>query len=138
MATSPQFVTTPNLGTNLTASRISTANINRDGTGTLATLLTGGASGTRPDRVRIKATGTTTAGMIRFFLADNQGTPAIRLIHEISVTAITPSATIESFAAEWVRTDGQPLVIVPSGWTLRVSTHNAETFDVVPILSGDF
>ena len=140
MATTPQFANTPNLGANLSAARISTANTNRDGTGTLATLVTGGANGTRVDRVNMRALSTTTAGILRFYLADAEGTPNIRLIHEIAVSAITPSATVRAggYDNDWVRSDGQPVVIVPSGWTLRVSTEKAESFDVIPIVSGDF
>jgi len=138
VASTPQFANTPNLGTNLTAARISTANTGLTGTGTVATLITGGASGTRVDRVSVKATATTTPGMIRFFLFDAQGTPAKRLLHEMPVLAVTPAGSIQAFESEWVRTDGQPLVIVPSGWSLCVSTNNAESFDVVPVVSGDY
>jgi len=140
MATTPQFANTPNLGANLSAARISTANTNRDGTGTLATLVTGGANGTRVDRVNMRAISTTTAGMLRFYLADAASN--IRLIHEIAISAVTPSATVRAWGydSDWVRSDGQPVVVVPSGWTLRVSTQNGapETFDVVAIVSGDF
>ena len=138
MAATPQFVGTPNLGASLSAARISAANTARDGSGTLATLITGGSNGTRVDRVNLKATSSTSLGMIRFFLCDNQGTPNKRLIAEIPVAAITPTASVKTWEDEWVRTDGQPVVIVPAGWTLRVSTHIAESFDVVPVVSGDF
>jgi len=138
VASTPAFANTPNLGASLSAARISTANTGLDGSGTLATLVTGGASGTRVERVNVKAIVTTTAGMIRFFLCDSAGTPNKRLVHELPVSAVTPAASTPAFESEWVRTDGQPLVIVPSGWTLRVSTHNAESFDVVPVVSGDF
>lgn len=133
----PAFVNLPNLGTTLSAARISTANTNRDGTGTLATLLTGGASGTRIERVNVKAISTTTAGVVRLYIADNQGTPNIRLVAELLVTAITPSTTVKTWEGELVRTDGQPLFLIPAGWTLRASTHNAESFDAL-VTAGDF
>lgn len=138
MASSPQFTSAINLGATLAAARISTANTARDGSGTLATLVTGGTSGTRIDRIQAKATATTTAGMIRVFLADAEGTPNIRLVYEIIVTAITPTASVKTWEDEIVRTDNQPVLLVPSGWTLRASTHNAETFDVIAVVSGDF
>ncbi len=138
MASTPQFVSVINLGSNLTAARISTANTGLTGAGSVATLLTGGSpSGTRVDRININATGNTTLGFIRFFLNDSSGS-AFRLIKEIQVSAINQSSSVPAFQAEWVRTDGQPLVLVPLNWTLRASTHNAETFDVIPVVSGDY
>lgn len=138
MASTVQFVNTINVGTTLSAARISTANTNRDGTGTLGTILTGGTNGSRVDRIQAKATGTTTAGMVRIFLADSEGSPNIRLVYEISVSAITPSETVLSWEDEIVRADRQPVLLVPSGWTVRASTHNAETFDVICVVSGNF
>jgi hypothetical protein len=119
--------------------QISAANINRDGTGTIAQIAVGRGPGTRVERVRVRATGTTTAGMIRIYkkasgLARNaDGTfasytaPTWRLIHEIPVSAITPSASVEAFSGEWAPTNGHTLA---DGEQLGVSTHNAETFNV--------
>lgn len=137
MSDVPAFTATVNAGGNLLTNRISAANTSRDGSGTVYVILTGGANGTRVDRVQWKATGTTTAGVVRLYLKDT-GTPSTRLLAEALVSAITPSATIKSAEGEFVRTDGQPLVMVPSGWTLLASTHNAESFDVVPVVAGDF
>src|ERR1700743_191257 len=61
---------------------ISTANSNRDGTGTLGTVLTAGANGTLIPSVVVKAQGNTTAGAIRLFIFDGTNT---RLFTEISV-----------------------------------------------------
>jgi len=122
----PIFTLTPHIG----QVRISTANTNRDGTGTLGDVITGTTNGTRVDRVRIMATGTTTAGMVRFYLWDGTNN---RLWRELAVTAITPSATVLGYANEILTPDTQsPLLVLPSSsWTLRASTHNAETFDIV-------
>lgn len=137
MSATPNFTAAPNLGANLTAARSSTANTARDGSGTINTIVTGGASGTRVDRINVKATGVTTGGMIRFFLVDASANK--RIIHEMSVTAVAaPSATVKTFEDEWVRTDGQPIVEIPAGWFLKWAPHNAEEFDVVPVVSGDF
>lgn len=125
MAATPSFAATPKLG----IVNISTANTNRDGTGTIGTVLSAGASGSRVRGLAVKATGTTTAGMVRIYLHD--GTTA-RLWREIPVSAITPSATVESFGAylnEATNPELFPLAL-PSGWSLRASTHNAESFNV--------
>lgn len=103
------------------------ANTNRDGTGTIATVFTAGSSGSRIERVRINAAGTTTAGVIRLYIHD--GTNA-RLFREILVSAITPSTTVETFSAEVDCSYNGAMLLLPSGYSLRVSTHNAETFNV--------
>ena len=125
MAQIPQYIGTPKSPTVV----ISTANTNRDGTtGTYGTLMTAGASGSRVDRIRINATGSTTAGMIRIFV----GTA---LIQEVPVVAVTPSATTPAWGADVVFENGQ---ILGSSVVLKVSTNNAESFAVTVISGGDF
>lgn len=121
--TAPIFTLTPVCKT----ARIATANTNRDGSGTLGSVVTGGASGTRIDRILVQATATTTAGMVRLFVDDGTN---IRAIGEIPVTAITPSATVAAFTFEVYRLDGLPVAVLPSGYILKAGTHNAESFDV--------
>lgn len=107
--------------------QIATANTNRDGTGTLGTVLTGANDGTRIEKITIKATGTTTAGMVRLFI-DNLTN--VRMYKEISVTAITPSGTVEAFSAV-LELFGDDALDLPSGYILKAGTHNAETFNIV-------
>lgn len=132
MSTTANYAATPNLG----IAAISTANTNRDGTGTIGTVLTAGASGSRIDAVMLKATGTTTAGMIRLFV--HNGTTAY-LLNEIPVLANTPSST----APAWeVQMNGNTMsqlfpIILPTGFSLRAATNNAETFNVLAV-GGDF
>jgi len=132
MAASAQYASTPKVG----VGQISTANTNRDGTGTIGTVFTAGSSGSRIDMIDIQATGTTTAGMVRLFL--HNGTTAF-LLAEVPVVAVTPSGTIPAFSAQLnsnTMTQILPIVI-PTGWSLRASTHNAEAFNVIA-LGGDF
>lgn len=115
-----------------------TANTNRDGTGTIAQIAVGRGAGTRIERVRVKAAGTTTAGMIRIYkkatgltrAADGSiasySAPTWRLIAEIAVSAITPGASTATFEGVWTPTDGH---VLADGEQLGVSTHNAETFN---------
>jgi hypothetical protein len=124
--TSPIFTLTPVVG----MAQIATANPNRDGSGSLATVLTGGADGTRVQRVTVKATGTTTAGMVRLYIGDNAGTPNVRLWREILVTAITASATVAAFEYT-LELLAERAMILPSGYTLRASTEKAEGFNVI-------
>jgi hypothetical protein len=118
--TSPLFTLTPHVGHSL----IQGANTNRDGTGTVYTLLTGATNGTRIEYIRVVAVGTVTNGAVRIYI--NTGSAAF-LWKEIIVTATTPSVTQEVFNAEYVPT--KPLIL-PSGFILEASTNNAEAFNV--------
>lgn len=132
MSTSAQYASTPKCG----IGQVSVANTNRDGTGTLATVLSAGASGSRIDAINLKAVGTTTAGMIRLFVHDGANA---RLLTEVPVTSITPSGTLPSWEAQLnTNTMSQVLpLILPTGYSLRAATNNAETFNVIA-LGGDF
>jgi hypothetical protein len=102
---------------------ISTANTNRDGTGTIGTVLTADATdGSVVERIDITAQGTTTAGVVRLYI--HNGTTAF-LWKEIVVGAITPSTSVSTFMRS-VR----ERVHLPATYSIRASTHNAETFNV--------
>jgi hypothetical protein len=107
------------------------ANTARDGTGTIATVLTAGTSGTRIDDLTITATGTTTAGVVRLFIHDGATT---RLWREVLVSAITPSTTVSPFTA----TLSNLGLVLQTGFSLRASTNNAETFNICVTRAGDF
>lgn len=121
MASAPPFIGTPKTWT----AALSAANTNRDGTGTIVTVASAGASGTRIDTVRIIGAGTVTAGVVRLFLNDGTNT---RLLKEVMVPATTPSATVETFIQD---IDFSAGLFLPNGWSLRAATHNAEAFNVV-------
>lgn len=127
MAQTANYASTPRNA----MAQLTTANPNRDGTGTLATVFTAGASGSRADRIVLKAVGPTTAGMIRVFVHD--GTNA-RLIDEVAVPAVTPSAIVPSWETAFDLPYGIPL---PSGYSIRGSTERGETFNMF-VFGGDF
>jgi hypothetical protein len=120
MATQATFTTPKTWQAQLTA-----ANTARDGSGSTVTVAAGGTSGSRIDKVRVVAAGTTTAGMVRLFVYDGTNT---RLVKEVPVSAVTPSSTVEVFSAERDFFGGLWLA---NGWSLKASTHNAETFNVI-------
>jgi hypothetical protein len=120
MADNPAFAVTPRIA----SVNIATANANRDGTGTVATLITGASTGTRIAEIVVQARVTTTAGMVRVFLFD--GT-TYRFFDEISIAAATVSASVK---ATRVSTLYNNLVLPSASWSLVVSTHNAESMDV--------
>lgn len=107
--------------------KMSAANSNLDGTGTVYDVITGASNGTLIKTVIIKATGTgaasTTLGMVRLFVYDGSNT---RLISEVLVPAMGQSSTDRTFE-----------VVLPlnfklkSGHKLKATTQNAETFNVI-------
>lgn len=136
MATSAQYTTTPIVE----YVQVSTANTARDGTGTMGLLCSGPAVaqgsgvGKRISKVFIKATGTTTTGMIRFFISTDGGTTR-RLITETQIFANTPSATAVAVeysvpALEGLVLQGQ---VSSQNCSLYVSTEKAETFNIIAI-----
>lgn len=127
MSTTAQYASTVQSA----SAQISTANTNRNGTGTIVSVISGASSGTRVDDISIVATGTTTAGVVRLFISDGTN---IRLWQEILVTAITPSTTVQV----WSYTLLNQALLLKSGWSLQASTNNSETFNVLVTRAGDF
>ena len=126
MSTTPQYAASPKTG----IVAISSANANRDGTGTLGTVFTAAASGSRIDRIIVTATGTTTAGTVRLYI--HNGTTAY-LYDEVSVDAIIPSGTVSAFRYDNTNVN----ITIPTGYSLRASTANAETFNIIA-MGGDY
>ncbi len=106
--------------------QISTANANRDGTGTLGSVKTGTPNGSRISKITVKAAVTTTVGIVRLFIDNNAG--SVLLLKEILVSAITASGTVATFVDESLYSEG---LILPSGYILKASTVNAEAFNVI-------
>jgi hypothetical protein len=116
--------------------QVATANTARDGTGTvgttLQTLATGGLVGARINMVKVVATVTTTAGMVRLFLSLDNGTTK-RLVAEIPISAVTPSGTVAAFTADYffnAGATGEPIKLPDANAILYASTHNAEAINV--------
>lgn len=134
MATSAQYATAPTLE----VAQVSTANTNRDGTGTTVRVAQGpsvaAASGVgkRIVGVYIQAVSTTTTGMIRFFISTDGGTTK-RLIDEVVVNAITPAAGTPAFSATAAALVGLVLTGQVSSLNCEIyaSTEKAETFNIV-------
>ncbi len=106
---------------------ISTANSNMDGTGALVTILTAASNGTIIQSIIIKAQVNTTPGMVRLFLYD--GASATKLLTEVPVGYVTKSGIAHSFSH---RIDfNEKDFALKSGWVLKASTENAESFNVI-------
>lgn len=132
MAAAQSYASTPRLA----SAQLSAANALRDGTGTIVSVFTAGASGSRIEAITIQATATTTPGMIRLFVFDGTNT---RLIGEVVVAGVTPSGIQPAFAVQLTTANLSNLLplILPTGHSLRAATNNAESFNVIAT-GGDF
>ena len=117
MASSAQYASTP-ISKGVI---VSTANTNRDGTGTVAVLLPVQASGCRIDDINVNAQVTTTGGMVRIFMRNGA---IYYLLREIPVAATTASATVPAFSIQLLNLAW----VIEPGWELVVSTEKAEAF----------
>ena len=110
------------LSGNFTPARIAAANPASDGSGTLVTVVTAGANGTRVDGVRFRnasATATTSAAMQhRIFLTDTSGLNP-RLVGEVATPIGATRATQTNIGATSIYTFDQP-IIMQSGQLLKV------------------
>ncbi len=114
---------------NTAIKEVNTANSNLDGTGTLVTLLTSPTTsslngGTNINYVNIKATGSTSEGMVRLFIDNGSG--SIFLITEISIPESTQSSTQPAY-----RTTKSLQFNLEAGYSLKASTQVADSFNVL-------
>jgi hypothetical protein len=93
-------------------------------------VFTAGSSGSRVDEVNIVSTGTTTAGVVRLWVYTGS---VYYLLSEVLVTAITPSTTQAVFNSTLTYNN----LMLPSGYSLRATTNNSESFNVIAF-GGDF
>lgn len=124
MSATPTFFTN---GYNNKA-QVSAANANRDGTGTTVEIAAGSANGRYIDQILVKAAVATTAGMIRIFNSIDNGATR-RLVKEIPVSAVTPSATVEAFSTAW--TPEVPIPLPDANTKLYASTEKAEAINLI-------
>lgn len=123
MATQPTYAANPR---SIDRAAVSTANTNRDGTGTIASIASGSAAGLKIQEVVAQATVTTTAGMIRLFISTDSGS-TWDLFDELPVGAVTVSASTPAYR---ISKNYQNLVLYGTSNRLGASTHNAEAFEV--------
>lgn len=90
MAASPQFISTPRIG----VASLSSANTALDGSGSITTLITGAAAGTRVLEVDTQCSATSAAALVNIFLSLDGGS-TWTLFDQITVTAATVSNTVK-------------------------------------------
>jgi hypothetical protein len=118
VASTPAFASTPRLAT----AQVSTANTARDGTGTLATIITGVAAGTIIERLVIIADNDPADSIVTIFLHD--GTNA-RFFDEFDLNnPAAASTTVPAFRTE---KEYSNLRLPSASWTLRAAITVALT-----------
>ena len=119
--TVPKFIDLPVIGKGV----LSTAEPLRTAPTATVLIVTGKPAGTVIELLRMVATGTTTAGMIRFFFKDGA---TFYFWKEITVAAITPSATVPAWEKELVPTGGS--FTLPDTIEFHAATEKSEGFNV--------
>lgn len=128
--TSPIFALTPNNG----VASVSTANTNRDGTGTIATIFTAGANGSRISEMVVKATGDPADSVVTVFLYDGS---TYHLFDEFDLgDPAAASATVAGYRD--FRTYRN--LNLASGWSVRAAITVALTAGVIKFFvhGGDY
>lgn len=129
MATSPQFISAGRIGVGSTAS----ANTAIDGTGSITSVITGAATGTRVLEVIVKGAATTAAAVVNLFISLDGGTTWTIFDSQL-VTAATPSTTVASFEVSIVYSN---LILPGTSAILGFTTTIAQATKVIA-LGGDF
>jgi hypothetical protein len=125
MAAAPVYAVTPKIG----AASVSTANTNRDGTGTIATVFTAAAAGSRIERIVLQATGDPADCTVTLFLHDGTN---FWLFDDLDLgNPNAASTTVAAFRVEKAYYD----LVLPSGWSLRAAITVALTSGVINVLA---
>ncbi len=132
--TSPIFVATPR---NSYISTGTTANTAFDGTGTVATVFTAGANGSKVETVSLWNMGSNVATVVRFFI-NNGSTNATAgnnaLLNEVTWATNTASQVAASTPVQW-----QANLYMPAGYKLNCTIGTAIASGImVESQGGDF
>lgn len=125
LTATPAFAVTPKIG----AVTVSTANTNRDGTGTIATVFTAGSAGSKINEVVIQATGDPADSIVTLFLYDGA---TYFLFDEIDVGNPAAASTTVSGDRRSRKYDN---LVLPTGWSLRAAITVALTSGVYNVIA---
>lgn len=128
MAQNPNFISTPRIGVAL----VSNANTAIDGTGTITTLITGAAAGTRILEIDTQCSASSVAALVNIFLSADGGS-TWTLFDQITITAATANNTSKANRNFTVYTN---LVLPSASHVLGVTTTIAQATRVYA-LGGD-
>lgn len=108
--TTPIYTLTPNITVGQT---VATANTAKDGTGTVVTVFTAGANGSRVEKIRFRALGTNVATVARIFI--NNGSTNATAGNNVLFAEMTLAATTLSEVAALALAEIPNQLTVPDG-----------------------
>jgi hypothetical protein len=133
--TAPIFSVTPNIA----FGNIATANTAKDGTGTVATVYTAGANGSRVERIKALALGTIVQTVLRVFINNGSGNNIATnnsLIAEVTIPAVTNDETASKPLTEIIFTNG---LVLPAGFKLNIAIGTTVASSIqVTAVGGDY
>lgn len=133
MTATPIFPQTPKISWG----NIATANTAKDGTGTVVTVFTAGANGSRLDTIKVRALGTNVATVLRIFI-NNGSTNATAgnntLYHEVTIAATTLSE-VAALADTEIALD----LALPIGYKINITIGTTVAAGLqVAAVAGDY
>jgi hypothetical protein len=129
----PVFPQTPVIG----IANLSTADTSLTNPMNVCNLLTGCTCGTQVDRIDIKATCNVTDGAVRFWICNGCCSYLIKEVHINPTYQCSCVPLYMSYEHTWGNDDRTPIMSLPSGYVLQVTTNNSEYFNVIAY-GGDF
>lgn len=137
--TQPIFPKVPNISWG----NVAAANTAKDGSGTVVTVFTAGAEGSRVDAIKIRPLGTNVATVLRIFINNGSAnsTPTNNsLFHEVTIPAATLSE-VASLTDTVVLFDGVslPQLVLEGGNKLNVTIGTAVAAGLqITVIGGDY
>jgi len=119
MASTPAFTTTPTAANVPTGNTIATANTAKNGTGTVVSVFTAGASGAKVDTILFRALGTNVATVARVFL--NNGSTNATAANNVLIGEITLTATTLSEVAALPAYEIPINRVIPAGYEINIT-----------------
>ena len=108
------------IGGNITVGQtVATANTAKDGTGTVVTIHTAGANGSRVEKIRFRALGTNVATVARLFI--NNGSTNTVAANNILYEELTLPATTLSETAQLLNQEMSVSLVLPAGYKLLIT-----------------
>lgn len=126
--------------------KVTAANIAKDGTGVVVTLITAGANGMKLDAIHVRALGTNVATVLRLFInngADPTAATNNTLIHEKTIVATTLSEVAELLDNDITVVLGAeticPILYLPAGFKINMTIGTAVAAGLqVTAFGGDY
>lgn len=113
---------------------LSTANTAKDGTGTVVTLYTAGANGSKLNNIQIAYTGTSVATVLRLFI-NNGSTNTVASNNSLYMSISVPANTLSETAAANDITVSLPITL-PAGYKILATIGTSIASPIYATITG--